>query len=141
MSTRTHGALTSVDRTQRTVWTWVVSYKKRFKTPIIVWGFSRDLSMLEIRAKLSDLYLASFVVGKVAWEGDHIGLVLTPKVSKGLSKELVSTQLRKIGCRCVLDDELEDHSRHSYKACSHRMCEEICSVRPSVVISIWIVFM
>ena len=43
------------------------------------------------------------------WEGDHVRLVLTPKDSKGLSKELVrqvSSSLRKIGCRCVLDDDI-----------------------------------
>ena len=58
--------------------------------------------------------LSSFAAGKVAWEGDHVMLVLTPKDSKGLTKELVSqvsAQLRKIGCRCVLDEALRDHSR------------------------------
>ena len=91
-----------------------MSHNKRFRANIIVWGFSRDLSTLEIRAKLSDLGLASFAAGKVAWEGDHVRLVLTPKDSKGLTKELVSqvsAQLRKIGCRCVLDEALRDHSR------------------------------
>ena len=57
-----------------------------FRANIIVWGFSRDLSTLEIRAKLSDVGLSSFAAGKVAWEGDHV----TPKDSKGLTKELVS---------------------------------------------------
>ena len=41
------------------------------------------------------------------WEGEHVRLVLTPNDSKGLTKELVSqmsASLRKIGCRCVLDD-------------------------------------
>ena len=40
------------------------------------------------------------------WEGEHVRLVLTPKDSKVLTKELVSqvsASLRKIGCRCVLD--------------------------------------
>ena len=40
-------------------------------------------------------------------------LVLTPKDSKGLSKELVSQvspSLRKIGRRCVLDDDVRDPS-------------------------------
>ena len=71
--------------------------------------------MLEIRAKLSDQGLASFVAGKVAWEETMLGyVVLTPKDSKELTKELVSqvsAQLRKNGCRCVLDDGLEDHYR------------------------------
>ena len=47
-----------------------VSHNKRFRANIIVWGFSRDLSTLKIRAKLSDLGLSSFAAGKVAWEGD-----------------------------------------------------------------------
>ena len=108
-----NGALNS-DRTPRTEGTWVVSHNKRFRAYIIIWGFSRDLSTLEIRAKLSDLGLSSFAAGKVAWEGDHVRLVLTPKDSKGLTKELVSqvsAQLRRIGCRCVLDEALRDHSR------------------------------
>ena len=62
-------------------------------------------------AKLSDLGFSSFTAGKVAWEGDHVRLVLTPKDSKGLTKELVtqvSAKLRKIGCRCVVDEALLD---------------------------------
>ena len=113
MPARKNGALNS-DRTPRMEGTWVVSHNKRFRANIIVWGFSRDLSTLEIRAKLSDLGLSSFAAGKVAWEGDHVRLVLTSKDSKGLTKELVSqvsAQLRKIGCRCVLDEALRDHSR------------------------------
>ena len=53
----------------------------------------KDLTMLEIRAKLADLGLASFVRGNVLWEGDYVRLVLTPKDSKGLSKELVKYPL------------------------------------------------
>ena len=71
----------------------------------------KDLTMLEIRAKLADLGL---VRGNVFWEGDHVRLVLTPKDSKGLSKELVSqvsSSLRKIGCRCVLDDDIRGKVR------------------------------
>ena len=74
----------------------------------------KDLTTLEIRAKLADLGLASFVRGIVLWEGDHVRLVLTPKDSKGLSKELVSqvsSSLRKIGCRCVLDDDIRGKVR------------------------------
>ena len=43
------------------------------------------------------------------WEGDHIRLVLTKKDSKGVSSELVkqvSANLRKIGCRCVIDEQV-----------------------------------
>ena len=65
----------------------------------------KDLPTLEIRAKLADLGLDSFVRGNAFWEGEHVRLVLTPKDSKRLTKELVSqvsASLRKIGCRCVL---------------------------------------
>ena len=119
MPARKNGALNS-DRILRMEGTWVVSHKKRFRANIIALGFSRDLSTLEIRAKLSDLGLSSFAAGKVAWEGDHVRLVLTPKDSKGLTKELVSqasAQQRKIGCRCVLDEVLQDHSRCAKPAC------------------------
>ena len=78
---------------------WVVSKHKRFRANIIVWGMPKGLTTPEIRAKLAGL--ASFVRGNVLWEGDHARLVLTPKDSKGLSKELVSqlsSSLRKIGC-------------------------------------------
>ena len=71
----------------------------------------KDLTTLEIRAKLADLGLASFVRGNVLWEGDHVRLVLTPKDSKGLSKELgsqLSSSLRKIG---VLDDDIRGKVR------------------------------
>jgi len=37
----------------------------------------RDVSTLEVRTKLADLVLASFVRGKVVWEGDHLRLVFT----------------------------------------------------------------
>ena len=40
--------------------------------------------------------------------------MLTPKDSKRLTKELVSqvsAQLRKIGCKCVLDEEFQEHSK------------------------------
>ena len=34
---------------------------------VIVWGMSKDLTTLEIRSKLADLGLASFVRGNVLW--------------------------------------------------------------------------
>ena len=49
---------------------WEVSYKKRFRANIIVWGMPRDLTTLEIRAKFADLGLVSFVRGKVFREGE-----------------------------------------------------------------------
>ena len=63
--------------------------------------------MLEIRTKLADLGLVGFTRGVVEWEGDHVRLVLLPKDSKGLSKEIaasISACLMRIGCRCVLDE-------------------------------------
>ena len=62
---------------------WSVSQNKRFRASIIVRGMPRSLSMLEIRAKLADIGLASFARGSVAWEGDHVRLLLLPKYSKG----------------------------------------------------------
>ena len=81
---------------------WLVSHSKGFRANIIVWGMPKDLPTFEIRAKLADLGLDSFVRGNAFWEGEHVRLVLTPKDSKGLTKELVSqvsASLRKIGCR------------------------------------------
>ena len=47
---------------------WVVSLE-RFRANVILWGMHRDITTLKVRAKLADLGLASFVRGKVAWEG------------------------------------------------------------------------
>ena len=110
----TKNAVTKKDRQPRTSEDWVVSKHKHFRANIIVWGMPKDLTTLEIRAKLANLGLASFVRGNVLWEGDHVRLVLTSKDSKGLSKELVSqvsSSLRKIGCRCVLDDDIRGKVR------------------------------
>ena len=86
---------------------WLVIHSNGFRANIMVWGMPKDLPTLEIRAKLADLDLDSFVRGNAFWEGEHVRLVLTPIDSKGLTKLLVSqvsASLRKIGCRCVLDD-------------------------------------
>ena len=43
----------------------------------------------------------------VCWEGNHLRIVLTVNDSKAIGKSIVSelsAKLRKIGCRCVLDD-------------------------------------
>ena len=48
---------------------WLVSHNKGFRANIIVWGMPKDLPTLEIRAKLSDLGLDSFVRGAAFWEG------------------------------------------------------------------------
>ena len=50
----------------------------------------------------------------VCWEGDNVRLVLTHKDSKGLTKALVgevSSCLKKIGCRCVLDEQVRNQCR------------------------------
>ena len=81
---------------------WVVSCNNRACANIIVWG----MSTLEVWGKLADIGLVSVARGNVHWEGDHIRVVLKPKDSRGISKEEVtriSACLRKIGCRCVLD--------------------------------------
>ena len=86
---------------------WTVSKNKQFRANIIVWGMPKSLSTLEIRTKLADLGLVGFARGAVAWESDHVRLVLLPKDSKGLSEKVVtkiSACLRRIGCRCVLDE-------------------------------------
>ena len=68
----TKDAVTKKDRQPRTSEDWVVSKRKRFRANIIAWGMPKDLTTLEIRAKLADLGLASFVRGNVLWEGDHV---------------------------------------------------------------------
>ena len=86
---------------------WLVSHNKGFRAHVIVWGMPKDLPTLEIRAKLADIGLDSFARGDAFLEGEHVRLVLTPDDSKRPTKELVSqvsASLRKIGCRCVLDD-------------------------------------
>ena len=67
-----------------------MSHSNGFKANIIVWGIPKDLPTLEIRAKLADLRLDSFVRGNAFWEEKHVRIVLTPKDSKGLTKEIVS---------------------------------------------------
>ena len=86
---------------------WVVSHSRQYRANILVWGMSRSLAPATIRAKLADVGLLGFARGDIAWEGDHVRIVLTRKDSKGLSQDVVrcvSACLRKIGCRCVLDE-------------------------------------
>ena len=50
------------------------------------------------------------------WEGDHLRIVLTVNNSKAIDKPIVSelsAKLRKIGCRCVLDDGRKELVRYS----------------------------
>ena len=59
------------------------------------------------------IYVSSLVSGKVVWERDHVRLVLTAKDSKGISKNVVSqvsARLRKIGYRCVLDEQVKSNN-------------------------------
>ena len=80
---------------------WDVSRKKGFRASIMVWGMPRDASTLEVRGKLADVGLVGFARGSVVWEGR------LPRDSKGLTNEIVSrisACLRKIGCRCVLEN-------------------------------------
>ena len=100
-----HASLNTVPQvTSDTAWT--VSKNKQFRANIIVWGMPKSLSTLEIRTKLADLGPVGFVRGAVAWEGDRVRLVLLPKDSKGLSKEVVAkiSACLRSGCRCVLDE-------------------------------------
>ena len=83
---------------------WSVSQNKRFRASIIVLGMPKSLSTLEIRAKLADIGLASFARGSVAWEGDHVRLLLLPKDSKGLSKDVVGRISAILRSRFVLDE-------------------------------------
>ena len=61
----------------------------------------------------------------VAWDGGHVRLILLPKDSRGVSvgaaKE-ISSCLRKIGCRCVLDESLKQEFMPSQLKCSNRFC-------------------
>ena len=56
----------------------------------------------------------------MCWEGDQVRLVLTHKDSKGLTKVLVghvSSCFRKIGCRCVLDEQVRNQCRSKLHVC------------------------
>ena len=61
--------------------------------------------------------------GKVVWKGDHLRLVLTATDSKGVTKEQVSqisSILRKIGCRCVLNEPKRVVHKTGQLVCSNR---------------------
>ena len=60
------------------------------------------------------------------WEGDYLHVILTVNDSNVIDKSIVfelSAKLRKIGCRCVLDDGRKK-SVHCLLpiACSNRFC-------------------
>ena len=64
------------------------------------------ITSLEVCAKFADMRLESFVRENVLWEGDHIRLALMKKDRKGVSSKLVKHVCRKIGCRCVIDEQV-----------------------------------
>jgi len=127
-----HAADLDSDRQSSTDEDWVVSHGKGSRANIILWGMPRDVSTLEVRAKLANFGLASFVRGKVVGEGDHLRLVLTASDSKGVTKEQVSqisSILRKIGCRCVLDEPKRVVHKTGQLVCRNRF-EPLSVVEP-----------
>ena len=102
-----NGSNNSPDHRPRTGKDLVVSHNQRSRVNIIVWGLHKELTTLEVHAKFADMGLESFVRGNVVWEGDHIRLVL---ISSELVKQ-VSVSLRKIGCRCIIDEQVRKTSR------------------------------
>ena len=86
---------------------WSVSQGRRFRANIIIWGMRKHYSTLEVRTILTDADFEHLAHRKIRWEGDHLRVVLTVNDSKAIDKFIVSelsAKLRKIGCRCILDD-------------------------------------
>ena len=81
------------------------------------------MGTLEIRSKFDDLGLGSLVRGRVGWEGDHVRLILLPKDSRLINDRVIreiSSCLRKIGCRCVLDDSVKRNFMPFNVKCTNR---------------------
>ena len=82
------------------------------------WGMFRE------RTILADANFEKLPRDKLCWEGDHLRVVLTVNNSKAIDRSIVSelsANLRKIGCRCVLDDGRKELMRYSLPiACSDR---------------------
>ena len=99
---------------------WSVSHGRCFRANIIIWGMRKHYSTLEVRTILAD---ANFEK-EMCWEGDHLRVVLRVNDSKAIDKSIVSefsAKLRKIGCRCILDDGRKELVRCSLPiACSNR---------------------
>ena len=114
---------------------WVVSRSKNFRVNIIVWGVPKHFTTLEFRSKFADLGLSQFVSGKVLWEGDHVRLILTAKDSKGVNQHVVrqvSASIRKVGYRCVLDEQVKSSCKEKAASlkCDNRfelLMDEECS--------------
>ena len=67
---------------------------------------------------MGDLGLGSLVKETVAWEGDPVRRILSPNDSRvlvlGWLQRFLRSCLRKIGCRCVLDESVKrDSCLHS----------------------------
>ena len=91
---------------------------------LVIWGMRKHYSTLEVRTILADANFENLARGEMHWEGDHLRVVLTVNDSKAIDKSIVSelsAKLRKIGCRCVLDDGRKELVRCSLPiACSNR---------------------
>ena len=89
-----------------------------------IWGMRKHYSTLEVRTILADANFENLARGEMRWEGDHLRIILTVNDSKAIDNPIVSehsAKLRKIGCRCVLDDGLKELVRCSLPiACSNR---------------------
>ena len=86
---------------------WSVSHVRCFRANIIIWGVCKHYSTLEVRMILAVADFENLTCSKMRWEGDHLHVVLTVNDSKAIDKSIMSelsAKLRKIGCRCVLDD-------------------------------------
>ena len=101
-----------------------VSHGRRFRANIIIWEMGKHYSTLEVCTILTDANFDILAHGKMRWEGDHLSVVLTVNDSKAIDKSIVSelfAKLRKIGCRCVLDDGRKELVHCSLPiACSKR---------------------
>ena len=75
------------------------------------------------------------------WEGDHIRLILAPRDSKGLTNEIVSrisACLRKIGCRCVLDEnrDVANNQKPVKLQCVKSLSTDVDSDEPIDIMSV-----
>ena len=87
----------------------------------------KHYSTLEVCTVPADANFENLAHGEMCWklgESDNLHVVLTVNDSKAIDKSIVSelsVKLRKIGCRCVLDDGRKELVRCSLPiACSNR---------------------
>ena len=84
-----------------------MSHGRRFRANIVIWRIRNHYSTLEVHTILADANFENLARSEMHWEGDHLRKVLTVNDSKAIDKPIMSelsAKLRKIGCRCVLDD-------------------------------------